>query len=107
MKKNNKLVTTCYIAVENAIGDIQLHDLYMEDLSHHKQPCLSFKNAKFEGTWDNSIYVLKFFRGIKKNKKKYLKQLKEFCKNNDLNYQETLIDLLDIYKDSKKLNFFK
>ena len=63
MKK--QLITTCYRAVENAMGNIQLYDLYMEDSSHHNKPCLSFKRANFESVWDNSEYLLiRFLNGL-------------------------------------------
>jgi hypothetical protein len=105
--KEYRMKSTCFRAIENAQGDIQLHDLYLDDGSHHNQPCLSFKNVEFEGMWDNSDFLLKFFRGIKKYKKKSLKVLKIFCKENKLDYESTLKDLLDIYADAKKLKFFK
>lgn len=98
-------MATNYIAIENADGSIQLYDLY-SNYSHEYTPCLEFNNATSERTWDNHEYLFKFFRGIKKNKKEYCKDLKEFCEENKLDYQQTLKDLLDIYHDSKKLNFW-
>jgi len=97
---------TCYRAVENQDGTIQLHDLYIDDGAHYNKPCLVFTKSEFEGTWDDENYLIKFFRGIKKNKKKYIKELKQFCKSEDFNYGITLRELLDIYSDSKKLNFW-
>lgn len=100
--------STCYRAIENADGSIQLHDLYNSDYSCSLKPCLTFVKATGDDKcWDNEDYLLDFFRGVKRNKKKWIKELKNFCKDNNYDYQSTLEDLLDIYKSSKQLKFWK
>lgn len=93
--------------ISNSSGSIELFDLYNNDGSFNYQPCLNFVNAEFDGCWDNSDYVLTFFRGLKKNKKKEKKELKDFCEQNKLDYKSTKKELLRIYKTSKYLKFFK
>lgn len=93
--------------ISNPNGSIELFDLYNNDGSFNYQPCLCFVNAEFDGCWDNSEWVLKFFRGLKKNKKEEKQELKTFCKDSKLDYKETKKQLLRIYKTSQYLNFWK
>lgn len=100
--------TVGFKTIENSDGSISLCDLYKEDFTPFYTPFLEFKNVNDEDScWDNDNYLIEFFRGIKKNKKKWIKELQKFCKKYDLNYQSTLEDLLDIYRSSKKLNFWR
>ena len=101
-------MATTFRAIENADGSIQLHDLYNEATGkYYKEPTLTFIKADEENCWDNEDYVLNFFRGLKKNKKAQNKELKNFCKVNNLNLEETKEDLLDIYQQSKQSKFWK
>lgn len=100
-------MATMYRAIENDGGSIQLYDLYNNDYSTYSKPCLEFRIEDRVIVWDNNLYLLEFFRGIKRSKKKHRKELKVFCEDNNLNYQSTLEDLLDIYHNSKKLKFWK
>lgn len=101
-------MVTTFRVIENANGSIQLHDLYNETTGkYYKEPALNFVNVDYEGFWDNTTYVLNFLRGLKKEKKKQRKELKTFCENNSLNFEETRTDLIDIYKQSRKLKYWK
>lgn len=94
-------------SIENSDNSISLHDLYKEDFTPFQTPFLEFPNAEGDDKcWDNDEYLIKFFRGIKKSKKKYIKELQKFCEENGYDYQSTLEDLLDIYHSSKKLKFW-
>lgn len=93
--------------ISNAQGDIYLFDLYKNDGTFQCEPCLVFEKANFNSVWDNNIYLLNFFRLLKKKKKEEIQELKLHCKENNLNYRETKKTLLSIYKTSKKLDFWK
>lgn len=93
--------------VSNASGEIYLFDLYQEDGSFSFEPCLVFNKAKVDSCWDNSDYVFNFFRRLKKNKKEQIKELKNFCDENEFNFEQTRIDLIDIYKTAKQLKFYE
>lgn len=93
--------------ISNASGDIELFDLYKNDGSFYHQPYLVFNKAETDSTWDDCEYIHTFFRGLKKNKKEQIKELKEFCKDNKFDYNETFEDLVNIFKTSKKLKFWK
>jgi len=91
--------------ISNDYGTIVLFDLLNEStLEYYQNPYLEF--VGFD-CWDNSDYVLNFFRGLKNKKKKQIKELKEFCEVNKLLYSAVKKDLLDIYKQSKKEKFWK
>ena len=94
-------------SISNVNGSTELFDLYKDDGSFSYQPCLVFVGAQFESCWDNSEFVLKFFRRLKKRKKKEKEELREFCAKNKLDYISTKKDLIRIYKTAKYLNFFK
>lgn len=93
--------------ISNRQGGIYLFDLYNDDGTFQYEPCLVFENAGHENCLDNTDWLLIFFRGLKKNKKTAKKELKTFCKDNNLDFEETSDTLLSIYKTSKKLNFWK
>lgn len=95
-------------SIENNDGSIKLNDLYKEDFTNYRTPFIEFTKADGDDRcWDNSDYLLDFFRGLKKNKKKQIKELKKFCKQYNYEYEFTLEDLLEIYSISKKLKFWK
>ena len=90
--------------ITNETGSILLWDLYSTSKGeYYFEPCLEFK----DDLWNNSEYLLDFLRGLKKNKKEQLKELKEYCKEYNLNYESTREDLLDIYKASKELKWWR
>ncbi|HSE99949.1 MAG TPA: hypothetical protein VLA48_03550 [Nitrososphaeraceae archaeon] len=93
--------------ISNVNRSIYLFDLYNDDGTFHYSPCLVFENVEFEAVWDNDLYLSKFFRNLKKNKKSARKELKQFCKRNSLVYDDAREDLLDIYQRSKQLKFWK
>lgn len=100
--------TVSFRSIENNDSSIKLTDLYRDDYTTYKTPFLEFINAEYDDRcWDNDEYLIKFFRGIKNNKKKHIRELQHFCVKNKLDYTETLYDLLEIYKLSKKLIFWK
>ncbi len=89
-----------YIAIENDEGNIQLSDLS----NYRGEPMLHFKGIT-GGFWDNSDYLKRMFKKLEKDGKH--NQLKDFCLDNNLNFKEVVRDLLEIYKESKKLKFWK
>jgi hypothetical protein len=93
--------------ISNADGSIYLFDLYNDDGSFQYKPCLVFNEAKSESCWDNEEYVLNFFIRLKKNKEEQNKELKLFCEEQRFNFEHVKQDLLDIFKTSKKLNFWE
>lgn len=93
--------------ISNAQGDIYLFDLYKDDGSFRYEPCLVFEKAQFNSCWDNKNYLFNFFCRLKKKKKAEIEELKLHCKENNLNYKETKRTLLDIFKTSKQLRFWK
>lgn len=93
--------------ISNPDKSVYLFDLYNNDGTFNYKPCLVFENVRFNDTWDNETYLLAFFRAIKKNKKKQIKELRIFCRENNLNFDKVITDLLDIYRDSKRLKFWK
>ncbi len=94
--------------ISNDYGTIVLWDLINEStLEYRQEPCLEFRDVSFDSLWDNSNYLLNFFRGLKNKKKKQIKELKEFCEVNKLLYPTVKKDLLDIYKQSKKEKFWR
>jgi hypothetical protein len=93
--------------ISNASGSIYLFDLYKNKNQFYHEPCLVFEKVEHEGCWDNSDYVYNFLRRLKEDKKDSLKELKKFCEKSDLNFNNTKQDLVDIYKTSKKLKFWK
>ena len=97
--------TTAVRQISNADGSIYLFDLYNSNGKFSFEPCLVFEKAEFDSCWDNEDYIFNFFRRLKKNKKKEIKELKNFCKENNFDYQQTFTDLIDIYKTAKKLKF--
>lgn len=99
--------TTAVRQVSNASGEICLFDLYQDDGSFSFKPCLVFNKAKVDSCWDKSDYVFNFFHRLKKNKKEQIKELKNFCDENEFDFEQTRIDLIDIYKTSKKLKLWK
>lgn len=97
-----------YRVIANEDNTIQLVDLRSEQNGkYYKEPHLEFTEATVEKCWDNENYLLKFFRGIKNNKNKYLKVLKQHCTDNKFDYAKTKEDLLDMYKYSKQLKMWK
>lgn len=101
--------TTVYRAIENPEGTIQLSDLWSDSKGKwYKEPALHFKEADNDmAFWDNHLYVYKFLRGLKKGKMKAEEELRTFCNENNLLYNETKQSLIEIYKTSKKLKFWK
>lgn len=101
-------MTTSFRAIENETATIQLHDLINNNtLEYRHEPALHFTKAEFEAYWDNELYLLDFFKGLAKKKTKHRKELKEYCTKNSFNYKETEKELVAIYKQSKKLNFWE
>lgn len=91
--------------IEDDYGKIRLFDIWFKTKKDwYFEPVLDFEGIE---CWDNSDYVFKFFCGLKKNRKKQIKELKEFCTENKLLYPTTRDILLDIFKTSKKLNWWK
>ena len=97
------LKTTAVRQISNASGEIYLFDLYKNKNEFYHQPCLVFEDID---VGDNSEYVFDFLRRLKKNKKSAVKELKQFCEYNSLSFEDTKEDLLDIFSDSVKLNFW-
>ena len=95
--------TTATREISNGSGEIYLFDLYKNKNEFYHQPCLVFEDID---VWDNSEYVFDFLRRLKKNKKSAVKELKQFCEEKDINFENTKEDLLDIFSDSVKLNFW-
>ena len=98
-----RLKATAVRQISNVSGEIYLFDLYKNKDEFYHQPCLVFEDID---VWDNSEYVFDFLRRLKKNKKSAVKELKQFCEENDINFENTKEDLLDIFSDSVKLNFW-
>ena len=97
-----------YKVIANDEDTITLTDLYNEDTGKfYKEPAINFINAEEDRYWDNETYVLNLLQGLKKGKKKAEKEVKEFCKKNGFDYEETRSDLLDIFRQSKKLKYWK
>ena len=101
-----RLKATAVRQISNVSGEIYLFDLYKNKDEFYHQPCLVFEKAEYEGCWDYPEYVFDFLRRLKKNKKSAVKELKQFCEENDINFENTKEDLLDIFSDSVKLNFW-
>ena len=89
--------------ISNTIRDIYLFDFYKNKNEFNHQPCLVFEDIDI---WNNSEYVFDFLRRLKKDKKSAVKELKQFCEENDINFEDTKEDLLDIFSDSVELNFW-
>lgn len=101
-------MATVYRVIANDDDSIVLSDLYNEDEGkYYREPALHFKDAKEEQYWDNDYYVLKFLRSLKKDKKEGKKILKDFCKLNDFDYETKRESLLEIFRMSKKLKYWK
>ncbi len=97
-----------YRTIKNDNGSIQLWDLLSEVTGdYYGEPALEFPEAKYQRLWDNEEYLLWFFRGIKKRKKKATHDLKMFCDDNQFDYKSTRKDLLKIYKLSKKYKWWR
>lgn len=89
--------------IGNADGSIVLTILLNEKTGEVKYtPWLEFNKVK--ETWDNEKFLIRFFKKLKKGK---TNTLKTFCYENELDFNSTLEDLLEIYKISKDLNFWK
>lgn len=102
------LECTAYRKVANDEGTVYLFDLYKFDGDgFFQEPSLVFEVDNKEVCWDNNKWLLKFFKALKKNKKWARKELKEHCQEEDLTYESTMEDLLDIFSTAKKLKFFK
>lgn len=100
--------TTVYRAIESPDGTIQLSDLWSESKGKwYKEPALHFKEARLLNFWDNHLYVKKFLKDLKKGKKSTETELRIFCNDSNLSYDTTKNILIDIYKTSKKLKFWK
>ena len=98
-------MTTTSRQIEDDYGQITLSDIWSnKEKDWCFEPCLNFEGIEF---WDNSEYVFKFFCGLKKNKKEQIKELKEFCRENKLLYSTVRDILLEIFKTSKKLGWWK
>jgi|DEB0MinimDraft_12_1074336.scaffolds.fasta_scaffold00020_33 hypothetical protein len=55
--------------------------------------------------WDNTNWVVKLCKSLVKRKKnKYVKELKKFCKINDLIFDEIKENVIDCYLMAKKKN---
>jgi len=89
-----------YVAIDNQDGSIQLSDL----CDYKGDPSLNFKNCP-DGFWDSRKYLKKMFKQLRKGDRH--KGLYKFCMLNNLNYTETVVDLLEIYEESKKLKMWK
>lgn len=97
---------TTYKAIETPSGHIRLSIVKVNN-KWNRQPFLEFIEIKYT-CWDNSDYLLSLFRAIKKGKKtKKVKELEQFCNENNLNFKETKEDLLAIFVEAKKLRFWK
>ena len=103
--KNKELHVTIYVAIENSDGSIQLSDLMRPDGTLYNDASLHFKELENQ-FWDDSEYVSKFLRGLKNNKKKQNAELKEFCIENKMDFTITKENLIDIYKQAKRLRWF-
>lgn len=94
--------------IEDAYGKIILFDLWSDTKKEWCfEPVLSFEGVEFDSVWDNDEYVFHFFCGLKKNKKEQIKELKKFCKENNIDYTYTQETLIEIFKTSKKLGWWK
>lgn len=96
-----------YREIKTDEGDIKLWDLLSDDGTPNYESALEFTNANHQMLWDNSEYVLDFFKGLSKNKTSKKDELKHHCNLNKLDYKITKKDLKEIYKLSKKLGFWK
>lgn len=102
-----KLNTTCVRQISNDEGTIYLFDIYKRDGSFCFEPCLVFEKVKYGNTWDNSDYVFNFLAGVKDKKEEQIRELKSFCRQNNLDYKQTKKELIAIFKDSKKIGLWK
>jgi len=103
-----KDMETSYRAITNADGNIELSDLYKDNGSFYCEPSLHFKGVLTEGFWDNVAWIKKLFKDLKARKKsEQVKDLKQFCKENNLVFKEIKSELRSIYKTSVHLNFWE
>lgn len=106
-------MATFHKAITSKNGDIEL-SVVMSSSGKWIPPSLNWfcenKNLQKPNEnyyWDNDVWVKQMLRSIKKRKKnRYTKELKSFCIEHDLDFGETKKILLDIYKQSKKHNFW-
>lgn len=92
--------------IANANRTIGLSDLYKDDGTPYYRPYLYFEDATSGSTWDNEEYVLKFLKKLSKGKKKRIEELREHCEVNKLDFEKTKKELIGIYEESVKLNFW-
>ena len=92
--------------IANANRTIGLSDLYKDDGTPSYKPYLYFEEAISESIWDNTKYVLKFLKKLSQGKKKRVEELREYCKVNKLDFEKTKEELIGIFEESAKLNFW-
>ena len=94
-------MTVTAIRRENSEDTISLTDLVVKG-KPNKSPWLTFKDL----TWDNPDYIKNFLRGIKKDKRQAVLELRKICKEKGFDYDLARLELLSIYKESKKLKLW-
>lgn len=80
-----------------------------------KKPCLEMfkhdedrKRGHVQYVWDNEVFLKKMFKAIEnKSKNRQTKILKSFCRDHALRFKETKKQLLELYKESKKLKMWE
>jgi hypothetical protein len=104
---SRELDLTCTREIGTPERDIYMFDTYREDGSFYYEPCLCFDRAKQNRIWDNSEHVLDLIKRLKSKEELAVSEVKSFCDQNNLDYKTTRRNILDIYKRSKQLGFWK
>ena len=88
---------------------VHLWDLINENTGlYYETPSLEFVRGSKKELWDNSNFVYALFKNLKKgNKSSHVKELKKYCKEENFNYADIEEELLEIYKISKNLGWWK
>ena len=99
---------TMFRAIQNDFDTIEISDLFNEkEGKYYKEPALHFKKAKHGTFWDNSDYVYEFLKSLSKGKKLQISELKEYCKDNNYNFEQTKEELIEMFKQTKKHKWWK
>lgn len=94
-----------FTRIENGKADIELTDLFKDDGTLWKSPSLSI----YGEYWDSDEYLKALFEALKDRDRDapHYQDLKDFCKDKEQDFKQTKKELKTIYKESKKLGFWK
>lgn len=99
------MYTTATIQIESDCGTFRVFSLFKDDGTQCNKPVLCIKNKHVDDVWDNHEYVVDLLRDIHEDiLSDKVTEFREFCGENGISYEESLVDLNKMYEQLKQLN---